>query len=164
MRGGGPPSPGLRANDLERIQRFEMSLPEPPSAVANYIPLTRVGTLLMTSGILPMREGTLTTEGSVGSYNVTLEDAQEAARQCILNALSLIRQEVGTLARVRRVVKLTGYVASAQSFYLQPQVMNAASDLLVEVFGDRGRHIRSAVGVYSLPLNAPVELELTVEA
>jgi enamine deaminase RidA (YjgF/YER057c/UK114 family) len=102
--------------------------------------------------------------GPVGSWNVDVHAGQQAARLCVLNALSLINHELGgQLERVKRIVKLTGFVSSTPSFYEQPAVMNGASDFLVECFGDAGKHVRSAVGVISLPRNASVEVELIVE-
>ncbi|HEY9744889.1 MAG TPA: RidA family protein [Oculatellaceae cyanobacterium] len=143
---------------------FEAQLPTPPLPIGSYVAVTRVGNLLYTSGVLPMRDGEVAYKGAVGSWNVTVEYGQEAARLCVLNALSLIRHELGgSLARLKRIVKVTGFVSSTNSFFEQPAVMNGASDLLVEVFGDAGKHVRSAVGVSALPKDASVEVELVVE-
>jgi enamine deaminase RidA (YjgF/YER057c/UK114 family) len=109
-----------------------------------------------------MREGELVTTGKVGGA-VTPEQAQECARQCVLNALAAVRAEVGDLSAVKRVVKVVAFVASTPDFTGQPGVANGASELLGEVFGEAGRHARSAVGVAVLPLDAPVEVELVVE-
>jgi enamine deaminase RidA (YjgF/YER057c/UK114 family) len=121
-----------------------------------------MGTLLFTAGQLPLLEGRLPYAGKV-DQDVSVEEAKEAARLCTLNALAAVETEIGSLENVRRVVKVTGYVASATSFNDQPEVMNGASELLGEVFGEKGIHVRSAVGVAELPLDAPVEIELVVE-
>ncbi len=145
-----------------RLMSLGIRLPTMAKPQGAYVPAIRSGTWVFTSGQLPMAEGRLLCTGIVGR-DVTLEEAYRAARICCLNALAAVRSELGSLDRVTRVVKLTGYVASAVDFTSQPQVMNGASELLLEVFGDRGRHARSAVGVAVLPLNSPVELELVVE-
>lgn len=146
--------------DLSRLNDL---LPEPPLPIGSYVATTRVDNLIYTSGVLPMKDGQVACTGPVGSWDVKVTEGQEAARLCVLNALSLIRHAVGSLDRVKRIVKVTGFVSSAASFYDQPLVMNAASDFLVEHFGEAGKHVRSAVGVNSLPRNASVEVELTVE-
>jgi enamine deaminase RidA (YjgF/YER057c/UK114 family) len=129
--------------------------------VASYIPAVRSGAHVFTSGQLPMRSGELVTTGKVGA-DVTPEEALECARQCALNALAAIDAEV-PLEQVTRIVKLVVFVASAPDFTGQPGVANGASELVGHVFGDAGRHARSAVGVAVLPLDAPVEVEMTVE-
>lgn len=143
---------------------LEQMLPPAPVPVGSYVPVVRTGNLLFTSGVLPMKEGQLAYTGPVGSYTVSLEDGQEAARLCALNALSIVRAEIGDFVRLIRVVKLTGYVSSTPSFTEQPAVINGASDLLAQFFGEQGRHARAAVGVAALPLGASVELDLIVEA
>jgi len=130
--------------------------------VAAYVPAVKSGNLVYTSGQLPLVEGKLPFNGKVGA-GVTLEQGKEAARIAVLNALAVVRETVGSLDRVTRVVKATVFVASAPGFNGQPQVANGASELLQEVFGEAGRHARSAVGVAELPLDAPVEVELVVE-
>jgi enamine deaminase RidA (YjgF/YER057c/UK114 family) len=145
------------------LETFEASLPAPPNPVGSYLPCVQSGNLVFTSGVLPLNNGVVAFTGQVGSYALPLEKGQEAARLCIINALSVLKAHLGSLSRVQRVVKLTGFVNSASSFYQQPVVINPASDLLFEVFGEAGRHARSAVGVASLPLDAAVELELIVE-
>jgi enamine deaminase RidA (YjgF/YER057c/UK114 family) len=137
-------------------------LPAPPKPVATYIPVVRTGNLLFLSGMIPLRNGTLTVEGKLGK-EVSVEQGYEASKICLLNALAVIRHHLGTLDRVKQVVKLVGYVASAEGFVQQPAVINGASDLLVKIFGDAGRHARVAVGAAALPLNAPVEIELIVQ-
>jgi enamine deaminase RidA (YjgF/YER057c/UK114 family) len=146
----------------ERLEELGHPLPQVAKPVASYVPAVRSGSLVYTSGQLPMREGELVTTGKVGG-GVTPEQAQECARQCVLNALAAIRAEVGDLSAVKRVVKVVAFVASTPDFTGQPGVANGASELLGEVFGEAGRHARSAVGVAVLPLDAPVEVELVVE-
>ncbi len=146
----------------DRLKELGYELPAVPSPAGSYVPASRAGSLLFTAGQLPLKEGKLACTGKVGS-DVTIEEAQEAARLCALNALAAVEAEVGSLKNVRRVVKVVGYVASAAGFNEQPKVMNGASELLGEVFGEKGRHARSAVGVAELPLDAPVEVELVVE-
>ena len=146
----------------ERIAELGLTLPSVAAPVAAYVPTARTGNLVWTSGQLPFVDGKLTATGKVGA-EVEPGTAQELARICALNALAAIRAEVGTLDAVRRVVKLVGFVASAPSFFGQPGVVNGASELFGEVFGDAGRHARSAVGVAVLPLDAPVEVEVVVE-
>lgn len=145
------------------LSNLQQVLPPPPKPVGSYVPVVRMGDLLFTSGVLPFQGGQLFYKGRVGGYTVSVAQAQEAARWCVLNALSVVQSEAGDLAKVVRVVKLGGYVSSAPDFYQQPQVMNGASDLLVQLFGERGRHARTAVGVSALPLNASVELDLVVQ-
>jgi enamine deaminase RidA (YjgF/YER057c/UK114 family) len=146
----------------ERLSELGLSVPEVAKPVAAYIPAIRTGNLVMTSGQLPMRDGKLITTGKVGG-EVSVEEAVECARQCALNALAAVRAEVGDLSSVKRIVKVVAFVASTSDFTSQPLVANGASELFGEVFGDAGRHARSAVGVPVLPLDAPVEVEITVE-
>lgn len=142
---------------------WDSQLPEPPAPVATYVPVVRTGNLLFTAGMLPMRNGALLFRGPVGDDGLALEQAQQAARQAVLNALAAIRAEVGSLARIDRVVKMTVFVLSTAKFFQQPLVANGASHTLVEVLGETvGRHARSAVGVSNLPLEASVEVELVV--
>lgn len=145
-----------------RLQELGVLLPVAPKPVANYIPAVLCGDLLFLSGVLPSRDGQLLATGKL-DREVTVEQGKDAARQALLNALAIIRAEVGSLDRVRKVVRMTGYVASGQGFTQQPAVINGASDLLVQIFGEAGRHARVAVGAAELPLNAPVELELIVQ-
>lgn len=146
----------------ERLAQLGLAVPQVAAPVAAYVPAVRSGSHVFTSGQLPMRDGQLMLTGKVGG-EVTQEEAVECARQCALNALAAVRAEVGELAAVRRVVKVVVFVASTPDFTAQPQVANGVSELLGEVFGDAGRHARSAVGVSVLPLDAPVEVELVVE-
>lgn len=147
----------------QRIARLGLELPAVATPVAAYVPAVRTGDLVWTSGQLPFVAGELEIVGKVGA-EVTADTAKQLAGICALNALAAIKAVVGDLDQVRRVVKVVGYVASAPSFFGQPAVVNGASELLGEVFGDAGRHARSAVGVAALPLDAPVEVEVVVEA
>ncbi len=146
----------------DRLRDLGYELPPVPNPAGSYVPAARAGALIFTAGQLPLKEGQLLYTGKVGR-EVSTEEAQEAARLCALNALAAVKAEAGSLENVSRVVKVTGYVASAAGFNGQPGVMNGASDFIGEAFGERGLHARSAVGVAELPLDAPVEIELIVE-
>lgn len=148
-------------NVEEKLASLGLVLPPAPAPVAAYVPAVRAGTLLFTSGQLPFRGGELAWRGKVGA-NLTWEQGYEAARACLLNCLSVIKAEIGDLERVERVVRVAGFVNSAPGFHDQPKVINGASELLLEIFGPRGRHSRVAVGAAELPLNAAVELEMIV--
>ena len=145
----------------ERLEAMGLAVPEVAAPVAVYVPAVRSGDHVFTSGQLPFRVGELITTGKVGS-GVTAEEAHACAQQCALNAIAAVRAEVRDLSLVKRIVKVTVFVASAPDFTGQPGVANGASELLGEVFGDAGVHSRSAVGVAVLPLDAPVEVELLV--
>jgi len=145
-----------------QVTALGLVLPAPPKPVATYIPVVRTGDLLFLSGMIPFRDGVLMLSGKLGD-DVSVEQGYEAAKVCLLNALAVIRQELGTLDRVKQVVRMVGYVASTAEFIQHPAVMNGASDLLVKIFGDAGRHARVAIGAISLPLDAPVEIELIVQ-
>ncbi|MGX5716821.1 RidA family protein [Arthrobacter sp. MAHUQ-56] len=144
----------------QRLLELGLELPAAPAPVASYVPATRVGNTVYTSGQLPLEHGVLAATGKVGA-EVTAEEAADLAAACVLNALAA----AGTLGDLdgARIIKAVGFVASAPGFSGQPAVVNGASDLLLKVFGDRGEHARSAVGVAELPLNAPVEVELIIE-
>jgi enamine deaminase RidA (YjgF/YER057c/UK114 family) len=144
-----------------RLRQLGIELPEVTKPLASYVPAVRTGNLVYTAGQLPMQAGKLAGTGKVGA-EVTVEEGTALARTCALNALAAVDSLVGIDA-VTQVVKVVGFVASAPGFNGQPGVVNGASDLLAEVFGDRGAHARSAVGVCELPLDAPVEVELIVE-
>jgi enamine deaminase RidA (YjgF/YER057c/UK114 family) len=144
-----------------RLRQLGIELPEVVKPLASYVPAVRSGNLVYTAGQLPMQAGKLAGTGKVGA-DVTVEQGKALARMCALNGLAAVDSLVGIDA-VTQVVKVVGFVASAPGFNGQPGVLNGASDLLAEVFGDRGAHARSAVGVYELPLDAPVEVELIVE-
>jgi enamine deaminase RidA (YjgF/YER057c/UK114 family) len=146
----------------EQLHALGLELPPAPKPVGAYVPAVRTGNLVFISGQLPMKEGKLMATGHVGR-EVTLAEAQACARQAALNALAVVAGEIGGLAKVARIVRITGHVASAPGFTDQAKVLNAASELLAQVFGDAGRHSRAAVGAAELPLGAPVELEMIVE-
>jgi enamine deaminase RidA (YjgF/YER057c/UK114 family) len=145
-----------------RLAELGLTLPEVAAPVAAYVPAVRNGNLVWTSGQLPLVDGKLLAAGKVGA-DVDPGAAKELARTCALNALAAVASVVGDLDAVQRVVKVVGFVASDPSFTGQPGVVNGASELLGDVFGDAGRHARSAVGVAALPLDAPVEVEVVVE-
>lgn len=144
-----------------RLAQLGHALPAAPPVAGLYLPAARAGDVVYTSGAIPTQDGALTVRGKVGA-EITIEQAQDAARLALVNALASVVAETGSLRRIMRVIRLTGYVASAPGFTEQPQVMDAASQLLVDVFGDAGRSARSSVGVAELPLGAPVEIELVV--
>ena len=137
-------------------------LPEVAKPAGSYLPAITSGNLVFTAGQIPLVEGKLAATGKVGS-EIELEQAQELARICILNGLAAVKSEIGDLQRIKKIVKIVGFVSSDPKFTQQPQVINGASDLLAEIFGEVGRHARSAVGVAVLPLDVPVEIELIVE-
>jgi len=143
----------------ERLAELGVTLPEPPAAVAAYVPAVVHGGLVWVSGQVPFRDGALPRVGLVGR-DISVEDAAEEARYCAINALAQLKAAVGSLDRIERIVKMTVFVASSPGFHAQPLVANGASELLQAVFGDDGRHARSAVGVAELPLGSPVEVEL----
>jgi enamine deaminase RidA (YjgF/YER057c/UK114 family) len=144
-----------------RLAELGIKLPEVAAPLAAYVPAVRSGAQVLTSGQLPFVEGSLAATGKVGA-EVSPEEAKQHARTCALNALAAVHALVG-IDSVVRVVKVVGFVASAEGFTGQPAVVNGASELFGEVFGDAGKHARSAVGVAELPLGAPVEVELIVE-
>jgi enamine deaminase RidA (YjgF/YER057c/UK114 family) len=146
----------------DRLAELGLAVPPVTAPVAAYVPAVRTGNLVYTSGQLPMVDGELAVTGKVGA-EVDPEQAKRLAATCALNAIAAVRAEVGDLASVRRVVKVVGFVASAPGFTGQPGVVNGASELLGAVFGEAGKHARSAVGVAVLPMDAPVEVELIVE-
>lgn len=149
--------------DFERkLQSLGFTLPAAPKPVATYVPAVRSGNLLFLSGMIPMVEGKMAMVGKVGK-ELTVEQGQAMTRITLLNALAVVKAELGSLDRVGRIVRIGVHVASGDGFTQQPAVANGASDLLVEIFGERGRHARLALGAAELPLNAPVELEMIIE-
>jgi enamine deaminase RidA (YjgF/YER057c/UK114 family) len=146
----------------EKLNELGLTLPQAPGPIGNYVPAVRTGNLLYLSGKGPALTGGRRWLGKLGA-ELTTEEGYEAARDCMLNLLAVLRDELGDLGRVRRVVKLLGMVNSTPNFDEQPKVINGASDLLVGIFGDQGRHARSAVGMQSLPGGIPVEIEMIVE-
>ncbi len=150
---------------LERLAEMNLTLPKPAKPVASYIPAVAVGPsarLVFIAGQIPLREGSLMAAGTVPG-SVSIEQAQECARQCTLNALAAVAAEIGDLARIRRIVRVGVFVACEHGFTEHPKVANGASDLLVALLGDAGKHARAAVGCPSLPLGAPVEVEFVFE-
>ena len=145
-----------------KLIHLNLSLPDVPKPVAAYIPAKQTGNLVFTAGQLPMVNGELISKGLLG-LDVEIEEANKAARICTLNALAAIKGVIGDLDRIKQIVRVVGYVASVPTFTQQPAVVNGASELLLEIFGENGKHARSAVGMAVLPLNASVEIELTVE-
>ncbi|MCK5922053.1 MAG: RidA family protein [Methylococcales bacterium] len=146
-----------------KLEELGLTLPEAPAPVASYIPAVTSRGQVIVSGQLPMQNGELISTGKVPSQ-VSIEDAQAAARQCVLNALAVLKAELdGDLSRFVRVVRIGAFVQSDDDFFGQPQVANGASEFLQEILGEAGRHARAAVGVNALPLNASVEVEFTFE-
>ncbi len=141
----------------QRIEQLGLTLPEPRKAAGNYIGCVRTGNLIFTAG-----QGTDEYRGKLGD-DVTIDVGYLAARQCMLNLLAVVKQELGSLSKVTRIVKILGFVNSDPAFTDQPKVLNGASDLLVEIFGERGKHGRSAVGMAQLPHNNAVEIEMILE-
>jgi len=146
----------------EKIRTLGLELPGVPKPLGAYVPFVRTGKLVYLSGMLPLKDGSLLKTGRVGE-SISLEDAALCARTAAVNALAVLRASVGSLDMVKQCIKITGFVASAPDFTDQPKVINGASELMVEVFGDAGRHARAAVGVNILPMNSPVEVEFIFE-
>ena len=145
-----------------RIRELGIDLPGPPAPAGLYAPAVQTGSLLFVSGQLPLAGGELRARGKLGAA-YTAEQGAGFARQCALNGLAVVRGHLGSLDRVVKVVKVTGFVASAPNFTQQPLVINGASQLLIDVFGEAGRHARAAVGMAELPMGAPVEVEFIFE-
>ena len=145
-----------------QLNTLGIQLPAPPKPVASYVPAVLAGDLLYLSGMLSFRDGQVVITGKLGD-SVTVERGAEAARLALLNALAVVKHELGSLDRVQRIVRVVGHVASAAGFVQQPAVINGASDLLVQIFGESGRHARVALGAAELPLHAAIELELLVQ-
>lgn len=146
----------------QRVAELSLTLPDPPPPAGQYVPAVQTGNLLYLSGHGPFRDGEIVYRGKVDSV-VSVEDARDAARLTMINLLGSARYVLGSLDRVQRVVKLLGMVNSDPAFGLQPKVIDGASELLIEVFGDAGRHARSAVGMGALPGGIPVEIEMILE-
>jgi enamine deaminase RidA (YjgF/YER057c/UK114 family) len=149
----------------DKIAELGLELPTPPKPAGSYVPVVIEGELIYVSGQIPLQSGTVPEifKGKVTSM-VSIETAQEAARVCTLNALSHVKAALGTLDRVRKFVRISGYINSDPTFTDQPKVLNAASDMLANIFGDFGKHSRSAIGVCSLPLGSVVEIEFLVKS
>ncbi|MGB9700841.1 MAG: RidA family protein [Thermodesulfobacteriota bacterium] len=146
----------------KKLEEMRISLPSAPSPVANYVPAVKAGSLLFVSGHGPYNDGKIKISGKVGK-ELTVEEGYQVARNVALNCLATVKDVLGDLDKVKRVVKLLGMVNCAEDFKDQPKVINGASDLLVEIFGDAGKHARSAVGMQALPNNIPVEIEMILE-
>ena len=146
----------------EKLEALGLQLPPPPSPVAAYVSTVRTGDLVFVSGHGPMRDGRFTGIGKLGR-DLDIEAGYQAARLVMLNCLASVKAEIGDLDKITRIVKVLGMVNSAPGFEQQPAVINGASDLLIEILGDRGRHARSAVGMAELPFGISVEIEMVVE-
>jgi len=146
----------------DKLRELSIELPIPPSPAGSYIPVVTTGNLAFVSGQIPMKEGKVVFEGKVPEQQ-SLESARDAAKICIVNGLAQLKASLGSLDKITKFVRLSGFVNSSSDFTEQPKVINAASDLLVEVFGEMAKHSRIAVGVASLPLNSTVEIDMIVE-
>ena len=146
----------------KRLDALNITLPSPPKPVGSYVPVVISGKLAFVSGQIPIKDGKVIHAGKV-SKDLSVEDAQVAARLCVINALAQLKAELGSLDRISKIVKVSGFVNSPPEFTDQPKVINGASDLLFEIFGQKGQHARIAVGVSSLPLNSAVEIDLIAE-
>lgn len=146
----------------ERLKSLNIVLPIPPKPAGSYVPVTISGKIAYVSGQIPIQDGKITHKGKVPTSQ-SVEEAQKAARLCTINALAQLKSEIGSLDRVSKVLKVSGFVNSASDFTDQPKVINAASDLLFEIFGEKGRHARIAIGASSLPLDSTVEIDMIVE-
>ena len=145
----------------EKIKSLGITLPNPPTPAGSYIPAIKTGNLLFISGQIPMENGKVLFTGKVTDKN--LETAQKSARMCAINLLAQMKRELGSLDKVKKIVRLSGFVNSDAEFYQHPKVINAASDLFFEIFGDKGKHSRIAVGVACLPLNSMTEIDAVIE-
>ena len=144
------------------MKELEISLPTPPKPAGSYIPIVTSGNLVFVSGQIPMESGQMKYQGKVPDIQ-SIQNAKNASKLCIINALSQLNAYFGTLENVEKIVRISGFVNSEESFSDHPKVINAASELLVDIFGEKGKHSRIAVGVSSLPLNATVEIDMIVE-
>ena len=153
----------LEKDPETKLKELGLSLPQVSKPVASYIPTIMVSNLLLTSGTLPMQDGKVAYIGKMGEGKNTVETGYEASKLATLNSLSAVKAALGSLSKIKRLVKVTGFVNSAPGFTDQPKVINGASDLLVSVFGESGKHVRSAIGIAELPLNALVEIEFVYE-
>ena len=146
----------------DRLKELSIEIPTPPNPAGSYIPVVTTGNLAFVSGQIPMKDGKVIVEGKVPEKQ-SLDSAREAAKICIINGLAQLKSNLGSLDKITKFVRISGFVNSSQDFTEQPKVINAASDLLVEIFGDIAKHSRIAVGVASLPLNSTVEIDMIVE-
>ncbi|MBM3894936.1 MAG: RidA family protein [Thaumarchaeota archaeon] len=146
----------------ERLKSLNIVLPSPPKPAGSYVPVTISGKTAYVSGQIPITDGKITHKGKV-PVQQSVEEAQKAARLCIINALAQLKAEIGSLDKISRILKVSGFVNSAPDFVDQPKVVNGASDLLFEIFGEKGKHSRVAIGAASLPLDSTVEIDMIVE-
>jgi enamine deaminase RidA (YjgF/YER057c/UK114 family) len=146
----------------DKLRELSIDLPTPPSPAGSYIPVVTTGNLAFVSGQIPMKEGKVVFEGKVPNEQ-SLDAARDAAKICIINGLAQLKANLGSLDKITKFIRISGFVNSNPEFTEQPKVINAASDLLVEIFGDMAKHSRIAVGVASLPLNSTVEIDMVVE-
>ncbi len=149
-------------NALKKLSDLNLKLPPPPKPAGAYIPVIRVGTLVFTSGMLPLESGEIKIKGKLGK-ELDIKQGYKAAKVCTLNGLSAIKQKIGSLEKIKKVIRLNGYIRSEDGFTDQAKVLNGASELLVSLFGEAGRGSRTAIGVTELPLDSPVELDMIVE-
>jgi enamine deaminase RidA (YjgF/YER057c/UK114 family) len=145
-----------------KLKEMGITILEAPKPLAAYVPAVKEGNLVFTSGQLPMSEGQLKYKGKLGK-DISEEDAKAAAKLCAINCLSVVKSVIGSLDNIERILKVVAFVNSTEDFTAQPAIANGASEFFVEVFGDAGKHSRSAVGVSQLPLGAPVEVEIIVK-
>ena len=145
-----------------KLEELGITLPEAPAAVAAYQPWIQTGSLIFTSGQLPFRDGQIVYEGKLGA-ELSEDDGYQAARQCALNAIAQLKAACGNLDKIQKFIRIEGYVHCADGFRGHPQVLNGASDLVAEIFGEKGKHTRLALGINEMPLNAAVQLAITAE-
>jgi enamine deaminase RidA (YjgF/YER057c/UK114 family) len=146
----------------EKLASLNIILPCPPKPVGSYVPVVITGKLVFVSGQIPIKDGKVAYLGKV-TKDISIEEAQKAAKLCIINALAQIKNEIGSLDKISKIVRVSGFVNSAPEFTEQPKIINAASDLLFEIFGVKGQHSRISIGVASLPLNSCVEIDVIAE-
>ena len=146
----------------KRLKDLGISIPNAPKPAGSYVPIVLTGKLAFVSGQIPIKDGQVVYQGKVGDTQ-SIDDAQEAAKLCVINGLAQIEAYCGTLDNLEKIIKISGFVNSTKDFTEHPKVINAASDLLMKIFGEKGRHSRIAIGVSSLPLNATVEIDMVVE-
>ncbi|MDE1724882.1 MAG: RidA family protein [Thaumarchaeota archaeon] len=146
----------------QKLKSLGIVLSTPPKPAGSYIPVVKTGNLVFVSGQIPVKDGQVEYKGQVPT-TISTEDAQKAAKLCVINVLSQLNSELGTLDSISKIVRVSGFVNSSPEFYEHPKIINAASDLLVEIFGEKGKHTRIALGVASLPLNSAVEIDLVAE-
>jgi enamine deaminase RidA (YjgF/YER057c/UK114 family) len=145
----------------EKLKTLEITLPTPPTPAGSYVPAIKTGNLLFISGQIPMEDGKVIFTGKVTDENI--ETAKKSAKMCAINLLAQMKRELGSLDKVTKIVRISGFVNSDPEFYQHPKIINAASDLFFEIFGDKGKHSRIAVGVSCLPLNSMTEIDAIVE-